>query len=221
MARRTRRGPGPSHLLLTPDHAGTVVGIDPHKRTLTAAVVDARGGIVASEHFRVLGEGHRALEAWARSFGAIARWGGSRAWTPTSARSAASSPRSSKPAPARSISSAGSRPARSPNYWSRSATHAQSRGPPHPQTPPLRRHPPPHAPRSHTPALDIGASFPSEPPPSMPAVDVHASAQCGMPRSRTARSTRAPSPTAGPRHARDGLLDSRRDGAPVPGSAPL
>ena len=34
MAARKRRGPGPSHLLLTPDHAGNVVGIDPHKRTL-------------------------------------------------------------------------------------------------------------------------------------------------------------------------------------------
>ncbi len=70
-----RRGPGPSHVLLTPDHAGNVVGIDPHKRTLTAAVADARGGIVASEHFRVSGDGHRALEAWARQFGPIARWG--------------------------------------------------------------------------------------------------------------------------------------------------
>ena len=68
-AGKTKRGPGPSHLLLTPDHAGNVVGIDPHKRTLSAAVVDVRGGIVASEHFRVSGDGHRALEAWARSFG--------------------------------------------------------------------------------------------------------------------------------------------------------
>jgi transposase len=71
----SRRGPGPSSVLITPDHAGNVVGIDPHKRTLTAAVVDARGGIVASEPFRVSGDGHRALEAWARSFGPIARWG--------------------------------------------------------------------------------------------------------------------------------------------------
>jgi transposase len=70
-----RRGPGPSDVLITPDHAGTVVGIDPHKRTVTAAVVDARGGIVASGHFRVSGDGHRALVAWARQFGAIARWG--------------------------------------------------------------------------------------------------------------------------------------------------
>jgi hypothetical protein len=67
---------------LTPDHAGNVVGVDPHKRTLTATVVDARGGILASEHFRVSGEGHRAPEAWARQFGPIVRWGieGAAAW---------------------------------------------------------------------------------------------------------------------------------------------
>jgi transposase len=75
MRASSRKGPGPSHVLITPDRAGNVVGIDPHKRTLTAAVVDARGGIVACEHFRVSGEGHRALEAWARQFGPIARWG--------------------------------------------------------------------------------------------------------------------------------------------------
>lgn len=75
MAARTRRGPGPSHLLITPDLAGNVVGIDPHKRTLSAVIVDARGGLVAGEHFRVSGEGHRALEAWARSFGPVACWG--------------------------------------------------------------------------------------------------------------------------------------------------
>jgi hypothetical protein len=59
-----------------------VVGVDPHKRTLTATVVDTRGGILASEHFRVSGEGHRALEAWARQFGVIVRWGieGASAW---------------------------------------------------------------------------------------------------------------------------------------------
>ena len=75
MRRTQKRGPGPSHLLLTPDHAGNVVGIDPHKQTLTATVADLRGGIVASEHSRVSGGEHRALEAWARQFGAIARWG--------------------------------------------------------------------------------------------------------------------------------------------------
>jgi hypothetical protein len=71
-----KRGPGPSHLLMTRDHAGNVVGIDPHKRTLTETVTDARGGILASAHFRVSGEGHRELEAWARQFGQIARRGG-------------------------------------------------------------------------------------------------------------------------------------------------
>ena len=82
MNRAKRRGPGPSHLLMTPDHAGNVVGVDPHKRTLTATVADARGGILASAHFRVSGEGHRELEAWARQFGQIARWGieGSAGW---------------------------------------------------------------------------------------------------------------------------------------------
>ncbi len=82
MRRVKTGGPGPSHLLITPDHAGNVVGIDPHKRTLTATVADARGGIVATAHFRVSGEGHRELEAWARQFGQIARWGveGSASW---------------------------------------------------------------------------------------------------------------------------------------------
>jgi hypothetical protein len=61
--------------LLAADQAGNVVGIDPHKRTLTAVVLDARGALLSGEHFRVSGEGHRALEAWARSFGPVARWG--------------------------------------------------------------------------------------------------------------------------------------------------
>ncbi len=73
--RAKQRGPGPSSTLITPDRAGNVVGVDPHKRTLTATVVDSRGGILAGEHFRVSGDGHRALEAWAQQFGAIARWG--------------------------------------------------------------------------------------------------------------------------------------------------
>ena len=75
MARTKKRGPGPSHVLITPDHAGNVVGVDPHKQTLTATVIDPRGGILAGEHFRVSGDGHRALETWARQFGPIARWG--------------------------------------------------------------------------------------------------------------------------------------------------
>ena len=82
MRTERKRGPGPSSVLITPDHAGNVVGVDPHKRSLTATVVDPRGGVVASEHFRVSGDGHRALEAWARQFGQIARWGieGASSW---------------------------------------------------------------------------------------------------------------------------------------------
>src|SRR5450631_293496 len=43
---------------------------------------DPRGGILASEHFRVSGDGHRALEAWALQFGLVARWGveGASSW---------------------------------------------------------------------------------------------------------------------------------------------
>ena len=54
--------------------AGHMVGIDPHKLSLSAAVVDERGGVVAVEHFKVSGAGHRAMEAWALSFGPVARW---------------------------------------------------------------------------------------------------------------------------------------------------
>ena len=79
---KKQRGPGPSSTLITPDHAGNVVGIDPHKRTLSATIVDPRGGILASEHFNVSGNGHRALEAWAEQFGQIVRWGveGASSW---------------------------------------------------------------------------------------------------------------------------------------------
>src|SRR5665213_4596407 len=82
MSTAKKRGPGSSHVLRTPDHAGNVVGMEPNKRTLTATVVDPRGGVVASVHFRVSGEGHRELEVWARQFGQIARWGveGASSW---------------------------------------------------------------------------------------------------------------------------------------------
>ncbi|MGH9055691.1 MAG: hypothetical protein ACRDYY_07490 [Acidimicrobiales bacterium] len=52
-----------------PDTPGNVFGADPHKRTLTAMVLDCRGGVLGTEVFRVSGEGHRAMEAWAMAFG--------------------------------------------------------------------------------------------------------------------------------------------------------
>jgi transposase len=54
---------------------GSVVGIDPHKRTLSATVLDGRGGLIGTEHFKVSGKGHRALERWALGFGPAATWG--------------------------------------------------------------------------------------------------------------------------------------------------
>jgi transposase len=61
---------------------GARVGIDPHKNTLSAAVVDGRGVIVAVEHFKVSGDGHRQLEAWAGQYGPIVTWGveGASSW---------------------------------------------------------------------------------------------------------------------------------------------
>jgi hypothetical protein len=41
--RTSKRGRGRSSMLIGEDRAGNAVGVDPHKRTLTAIVVDARG----------------------------------------------------------------------------------------------------------------------------------------------------------------------------------
>jgi len=54
---------------------GNVVGIDPHKHTLSRAMVDQRGGILGCRHFPVSGHGHRDLEAWVLSSGPVLRWG--------------------------------------------------------------------------------------------------------------------------------------------------
>lgn len=57
------------------DTAGNTVGIDPHKKTLSACIIDERGGVLDVAHFKVSGDGHRALEAWARRYGPVATWG--------------------------------------------------------------------------------------------------------------------------------------------------
>lgn len=61
----------------TPEAAtgGNVFGADPHKHTLTAAVLDVRGGVLGTATFAVSGGGHRDMEAWALSFGPVLRWG--------------------------------------------------------------------------------------------------------------------------------------------------
>jgi transposase len=63
--RRRRRAKG---------EPGNVFGADPHKRTLTATVLDCRGGVLGTRVFHVSGHGHREMEAWATSFGPIERW---------------------------------------------------------------------------------------------------------------------------------------------------
>jgi transposase len=55
--------------------AGNVFGADPHKRTVTATVLDERGGALGTATFRVSGDGHPAMEEWALKFGPITRWG--------------------------------------------------------------------------------------------------------------------------------------------------
>lgn len=61
--RRTTAEPGTANIF----------GADPHKRTLTASVLDCRGGVIATAAFAVSGDGHRAMESWALGFGPIER----------------------------------------------------------------------------------------------------------------------------------------------------
>jgi len=50
-------------------------GADPHKRTVTATVLDCRGGVLGTEVFRTTNDGHEAMETWALNFGPVERWG--------------------------------------------------------------------------------------------------------------------------------------------------
>lgn len=70
-----KRGAEPSPADGPVRDGGNVVGADPHKRTLTATVLDERGGVLGTSVFNVSGEGHRAMEAWALAFGPVSRWG--------------------------------------------------------------------------------------------------------------------------------------------------
>jgi len=54
---------------------GLVAGIDPHKRTLTVTVLDERGGALGTRTFKVSGDGHRAMCAWAADLGPVRTWG--------------------------------------------------------------------------------------------------------------------------------------------------
>lgn len=52
-----------------------IVGVDPHRRTFTATVLDSRGGELGYAHFPNTHQGHGAGLAWAAGFGPAGRWG--------------------------------------------------------------------------------------------------------------------------------------------------
>jgi len=55
--------------------AVVTVGVDPHRRTFTATVLDHRGGELGHEHFPNTAAGHQAALAWASAWGALERVG--------------------------------------------------------------------------------------------------------------------------------------------------
>lgn len=54
-----------------PPTAGVVGGVDTHKDTHTAAVVDTAGRVLGSAQFAADADGYRALSAWLRRFGTL------------------------------------------------------------------------------------------------------------------------------------------------------
>jgi transposase len=57
-------------------HAGgNVAGADPHRKTVSVTVLDERGGVLGTRHFKVSGGGHRAMWEWIESFGPVSRFG--------------------------------------------------------------------------------------------------------------------------------------------------
>jgi transposase len=55
--------------------AGNIVGVDPHRKTFTATVLDPRGGELAHAHFSNTGDGYTAVMEWTDQHGSIERWG--------------------------------------------------------------------------------------------------------------------------------------------------
>ena len=55
--------------------ANNTVGVDPHRKTLTATIIDARGGEIGHEHFPNTRAGHTDAVTWATACGPIERWG--------------------------------------------------------------------------------------------------------------------------------------------------
>ena len=55
--------------------APNIIGVDPHRKTFTATVLDSRGGELGHAHFPNTREGHDSGLAWAAGFGPADRWG--------------------------------------------------------------------------------------------------------------------------------------------------
>src|SRR3954451_6563381 len=55
--------------------AGNVAGADPHRKSVSVTVLDERGGLLGTKHFKVSGVGHRAMWDWVSSFGPLQRFG--------------------------------------------------------------------------------------------------------------------------------------------------
>jgi transposase len=54
---------------------GNIVGVDPHRRSFTATLLDPRGGELDHAHFPNNSDGHAAAVAWATEHGPVERWG--------------------------------------------------------------------------------------------------------------------------------------------------
>jgi transposase len=54
---------------------GNIVGVDPHRNTFTATVLDPRGVEVDRAHFPNTGLGYVAASEWASEYGPVERWG--------------------------------------------------------------------------------------------------------------------------------------------------
>lgn len=54
---------------------GNIVGVDPHRNTFTATVLDTRGVDVGHAHFPNTRAGHHAASDWANEHGLVERWG--------------------------------------------------------------------------------------------------------------------------------------------------
>jgi transposase len=55
--------------------SSNISGVDPHRKTFTATVLDSRGGELGHAHFPNTREGHDSGLAWAAGFGPTDRWG--------------------------------------------------------------------------------------------------------------------------------------------------